>query len=504
MIRPLPAQRSHAAGTLVAFFVGASLGFLFLLTDAKGPAPFLAAAIITTAYGVARSPAATRGRRVLRMAALLVVLGAHALWSYELVSFAGELAWSIPAAVWALVILLSAGVVWTHLPRWKRVEVPLVLPVGLIIAACLFGWRREEARIDCDDLLDVSGQPNVRVRIPTTAAQASCRAGAILPIARFPRHLWESPDGAWYVFTTQLRNPEHNPSVPSPGRLTGSICASPVDGAQEPSCVGVGTAQGMAESAPLDRLFVANWGAVLPGGARGGQVYALSRTDPRRVVGRRETNVLSGELFYDPTDDMVGVLSDEAEYMYPLRASTLEPLDPIPTPVIPGDSHYDEARREGVYCFAAGPLRTIGGSAFGAVAFSTGPYRYRALASASEAPWLWFGFSWGCDWDPERRRVYAAIASLGVVHTIDYDTGKIVGTTYTGMGVRSVAYDRARNRLYLGWYLAGRVAALDLATGAIVKEWRAGRFVRTVVLSRDGKRLVVSSNLGVVEIALDG
>jgi hypothetical protein len=259
----------------------------------------------------------------------------------------------------------------------------------------------------------------------------------------------------------------------------------------------------MAEAESLDRLFVANWGPVLPGGRRGGRIYAIARNHPLRVLAERELTVLSGELFYDPVGDLVGVFSDEAEFLYPFRASSLEPFEPVAAPIIPGDTHFDTQRREGVICFAAGPVKTLEGRAFAAVAFAVDPFRMRPLAPSSSAPWLWFGFSWGCDWDPSERRVYAAIASLGVLHEIDYDSGAILRTFFTGMGVRSVAYDQTRRRLYLGHYLTGKVKALDLATGRTVKEWQAGRFVRTLVPSRDMRRLVVTSNLGIVEIELN-
>jgi hypothetical protein len=495
-------HRWHAAATLLLFAAGALLGFMFLLTDASLGVPLLASALVTSAYALVRWRADRRPPRLLRVAAALVLLGASSLWAYELVAFASELAWTLSAPVWILVFGLGAGVVVTHFPRWRRAEIPLVLPVGVVIAACLFGWRTEESRIDCGDYLSVVRQKSVRVLIPATEEQAGCEDGAQVAVNRFPRHLWESPDGRSLVFTTQLRNRAYPPSKPTPGRLSGSICVTRSDGSEAPSCFGTGTAQGLAESNVLDRLFVASWGSVLEGGRRGGYVYALSRSDPTRVVGRRETPHLVGELFYDPEGDMLGVLSDEAEWLHPMRASTLEPLEPVPTPVIPGDIHYDEKRREGVYCFAAGPLKTIDGAAFGAVAFSTGPYAFRPLASARSSPWLWFGFSWGCDWDPDRRRVYSAIASLGVLLTIDYDTAEVLETTYTGMGIRSVAFDRERRRVYLGSYLSGWVKAIDLDSGAVVGEWLAGRFVRTVVIARDGRRLLVSSNLGIVEINL--
>lgn len=496
-MRPLPARCPHKVITFVAFFAGALFGFTFLLTDASWEAPVAGAFIVSTAFIVARENAP----RASRLISLLIVCAAYALWTYEFVAFGEALAWTIHPLVWMLVLALTVGVIWTHRPQWKKAEIPLVLPMGVVIAACLYGWRTEEARIRCEDLQAVVEQPGVHIRIPTL--EKACSGDERIPIGRFPRHLSESSDGEVYVFTTQLRNPNFDNARPIAGRFSGSICSAPSDGSSPPTCTGAGTAQGMAESEVLDRFFVANWGPVLEGGRRGGRLYAVSRNHPLRVLAERELTVLSGELFHDPQGDLVGVFSDEAEFMYPFRASTLEPLEPLPAPLIPGDTHFDAQRREGVSCFAAGPFKPLEGRAFGAVAFATEPFRLRALGPSSRAPWMWFGFSWGCDWDPNQRRVYAAIASLGVLHEIDYDSGSIVRTFFTGMGVRSVAYDKKRRRLYLGHYLTGRVKVLDLETGRTVKEWKAGRFVRTLVLSRDERRLIVTSNLGIVEIDLD-
>lgn len=496
LVRPLPSHRAHRAATLVTFFIGALFGFTFLLTDASWPIPVSAALFVTIAFAISRTVA----RLWARTPAFFVVCGAYALWTYEFVAFGEALVWTIDWPLRLLVIALTMGVIWTHQPRWKRAEVPLILPMGVVIAACLFGWRTEEARIRCKDWRAVLEQSGVRIRIPTL--EGVCSGDERISIGRFPRHLSESPDGAAYIFTTQLRNSALSPAHTIAGPFPGSICTSPADGSSPPVCTGVGTAQGMAESESLDRFFVANWGPVLADGRRGGRVYAIARNHPLRVLSERELTVLSGELFHDPVGDLVGVFSDEAEFLHPFQASTLEPLEPVEAPVIPGDTHFDPQRREGVICFAAGPIKTLEGRAFAAVAFAADPFRMRPLAPSSAAPWTWLGFSWGCDWNPNERRVYAALASLGILHEIDYDSGTILRTFFTGLGVRSVAYDRARRRLYLGHYLTGQVKALDLATGRTIKEWEAGRFARTLVLTRDMRRLLVTSNLGIVEIEL--
>jgi hypothetical protein len=176
--------------------------------------------------------------------------------------------------------------------------------MGVVIAASLLGWRTEETRIRCDDWRSVVEQPGVHIRIPTLDKE--CASDERMPLARFPRHLSQSPDGKTYVFTTQLRNPNFDNTRPVAGRFSGSICTSPADGSTPPTCTGVGTAQGMAESETLDRFFVANWGPVLEGGRRGGRVYAIARSHPLRVLAERELTVLSGELFHDPQGDLIG------------------------------------------------------------------------------------------------------------------------------------------------------------------------------------------------------
>lgn len=496
LLRPLPAHRAHAAFTLVAFFLGALLGFAFMLTDSSWPVPTISAALVSLAFFVSRS----NSRRWLQFLAFIVVSGAYALWSYEFIAFGDALAWAIPMRVWLLISALAVGFVLTHRSQWRRAEIPLILPMGLVIAACLYGWRIEETRIRCQDLRTAMQQPDVHLRVPTL--ETECSGDEVTSIGRFPRHLSESADGKTYAFTTQLRNPAFDVAKPTPGRFSGSICTIPADGVGAPTCIGVGSAQGMAESETLNRFFVANWGPVHEGGSRGGRIYAIAREYPLKVLAERELSALSGELFYDPKSDLLGVFSDEAEYLHPFRASTLEPLEPLVAPVIPGDTHFDVDRREGVLCFSAGPIKTINGGAFGAVAFSSEPFRLRPLAPSSSAPWMWTSFSWGCDWDPQKRRVFAALASLGVLHEIDYDSGAIVRTYFTGLGVRSVAYDEKRQYLYLGYYLSGQVKMMALPSGRIIKTWNAGRFLRTIVLSRDQRRIIVTSNVGILEIDL--
>lgn len=502
ILRPLPEGPWARALTLALFYLGAVLCWLFLLTDASWPIPIAFTAVLTALYAVSRWRMTRRWARRARGASIVLMTIVYLFWMYEAWIFTANLAWAVSPWIWGVAAVALVGVVWTGRPSWRYVEVPVVLPLGIAVVGCLGAWMGSQGQIRCDDYRDVVAQPGVTVSMATTEAVVGCEPGDRLSIVRSPRNIWESPEGE-YVFTTQA-GPTHDSAKPAPGRLSGSICVGSVGPSDSLRCFGLGKAQGIAESKPLDRLFVASWGMLKDPRRKGGHLYALSRSDPSEILVRREVEAQTAELFYDPKGDLLGVLTDEGEHMYPFRASTLQPLEPVRSPVIPNDVHYDVGRREGVFCFAAGPIKTLEGVAYGAVAFRVEPYEMRPLAPASDYPWLWLGFSWGCDWDRERGVVYAAIANLGVLVTIDYQTGELLDTTYVGTGVRTVEHDPERGRLYLGRFFDGNITALDLGTGETAGSWLAGRYVRAVVLSRDGSRLLVSSNLGIVEIELSG
>jgi hypothetical protein len=207
-------------------------------------------------------------------------------------------------------------------------------------------------------------------------------------------------------------------------------------------------------------------------------------------------------LYVDDEHDVIGLFTDQGDQMYRLRASDLAPLDPVPGPFAADQVYYDPQRHEGILCFAAGPLSTIQGEAFSAVAFRGAPFAYRPLAPSSRYPSSWIAATWGCDWDPETRRAYVAVTNLGLLEEIDYDSARITRRAFTGFGIRSVAFDPVRRRIYGARFLSGDVIAIDADTGAVVDRWFAGRFVRYVTLARDKRALLATSILGVLRIPL--
>ncbi|MEI8255652.1 MAG: hypothetical protein WCJ30_08275, partial [Deltaproteobacteria bacterium] len=254
-------------------------------------------------------------------------------------------------------------------------------------------------------------------------------------------------------------------------------------------------------SASLDRIFVGAWGSFGPG--LHGMVYAISRSGTPRVLGELRSEQRTGDLFYDEQADSLGLLSDEGERMIEARASTLTPTRILPVPIIPGAIRYDSATHDGLFCFAAGPMRTIDGGAFMAVAFHGVPFSARPLAPSSRYPWTWLALSWGCDWDSAHRNVYVTTPNLGLLTTIDHASGNIQRNHFVGFGLRSVAYDSARNRLYAANFLRGDVQAFDPETGRPLAHWFVGRFVRDLAITRDGHGLLASSTVGVIRINLD-
>jgi hypothetical protein len=207
-------------------------------------------------------------------------------------------------------------------------------------------------------------------------------------------------------------------------------------------------------------------------------------------------------MYLDDARDLIGAFDDEGLEVYLLRASDLCSLGRVAAPLLPDGSHYDQGRHQGVACAGFGPMHRIGGQAYAAAAFDGEPFSCRPGAPSSRYPSSWLALTWGCDWDPTTRRVYAAVASLGPVEEIDYDTGAMLRRFPMGLGIRSLAFDARRKRFYAGFFLSGDIVAVDIESGARVAHWSAGRFMRYVTLSRDERSLLVTSNLGSVRIPL--
>jgi hypothetical protein len=501
LLRLLAPARATGRGPTIArvvlFALGAALACVWVGSVAP-PVTLALVVAVLTGLAVLSSSGPSRWTRALAMAPLVIV---HLFWIYIVASLGTLLAWTTPPVIRWLAVLLGAVAVGGAVAPHARFRLPAALPLGVWIAACLIGWLREDGVIRCDDYFAVRASSAVVV-VPTTDELDRCRPGESLRIGHYPRRQWEAPEGERLVVTTQLGiGGFAPPGREVPDRFPGTVCDAPIGGV--PSCFGEGKAEALVESPDRNRLFVAGWQQHFVDGSRG-VLYMLSRTAPLRLLAEVHLSESVVQLFYDPSSDTVGLLSDEAEVMRPVRVADGAVLDPVAAPVIPGETRYDESSGEGVFCFAAGPLGRLHGEPFLSVAFRGHPFSLRPLGSARHNPTAWLSMVWGCDWDRAARRVYVADASLGMLATVDYDTGQILRRIPINFGIRYVTLDRGRRLLYLANFLRGDIVALDLDTGAEIARWFAGRFVRQVVLTRDRRSLLVTSNLGVVQIPLAG
>ena len=502
LVAPHPKRWLPRIVTFVLSWMGWALAFSWI---ASVHTPMVAVRFGALFAGIAAvASARPSGRtRYAVYAVRVFITGASLVFVYLAIAIGTFLAWSLPWLVVGTALGLLAGWIWTTRQGWPSARVPLVLPVGLWIAVCLVGWCREDGVVRCDDYQRMRADPRISLIMPSTVALNRCEPGGVLKLGRYPRHIWEAPDSSRFVFTTQPGINRFWPAGEATADTpTGSICEVPADGSKRPTCLGQGKAQGMAESESLNRLFFAAWG--IPTGdprrnGRRGAVYVVPRQGPLELVGEVRDHRQMGELFYDPQADLVGVLTDEYREMVPVRASTLKAGPPVTAPFC-GEMRYDPVRHEGMVCAAMG--RLMDGEAFAAVAIRGKPFSYRPLARSSIYPSTWVSFSEGCDWDPETRRAWVSIASLGILGSMDYDTGLYTARQFIGFGYRTIVHDRQRERLYLANFLRGDVIALDLKTHTVVAEWFVGRFVRHLVVSRDGSALLATSNVGLMKIAL--
>jgi hypothetical protein len=493
---PLTRGRAAVALDLALFFVGAGLCLSFMLTDPRRPHLWLLTAAVTLARGVSALVASRA-----RWAGRLVVLVMTAFWIYEAVTFGLTLAWTTPVWVRVASPLLVVLVVVTARRPVAGVRVPLGLALGPWILTCLLGWRQQDGMLRCADLRRVGGQPGVSVLVPTFPADlpGRCADGDTFVIGRYPRRVWEAPEGGRFVVTTQFYGHFAHGGTPLPSRLSGSICEVRLDGSA-PRCFGQGTAQAIRESEGEARLYVAAYQQKRPG--HRGVLYALAREDPMRVLAERWFRDDTGEFYFDPAGDTIGVVFDQVSDLVPLRASDLTPGAPLPVRFDPGDTRYDPARGEGIFCFAAGPLFPERGEAYASVAFRGAPFRHHLLAPSSLYPSSWATLTWGCDFDPSSRRAFVASANLGWLAVLDLDSGRYLSRRFVGIGVRAVTWDPRRRVVYLADFLRGEVFAVEPDSGRETARWFVGRFVRQTVLTRDGRALLVTSNVGVVRVEL--
>jgi hypothetical protein len=474
--------------TLAMFFVGAASCLAYLYTSfGMWPIVLLAAAWTAASVATRRAP-----WRLLRWTAFSVSAGLYAFSIYGALLFTTVLGWALSWWSIAAILIAAAAAALTAALGSRGVRVPPVLPLGLLITLVLSGWWREGARVRCDDYLHARGQPDVEVLVPSMAALADCHAGATLPLGRYPRQVWESPDGQTIVFTTQ-----YEPFHAETDSLPGALCvARPSDGTP-PRCSGEGKGDGIVEIAPHNRLL-----GVSSGGPDQGRLYSLPLD---RLLGEPELVRVhrAGAGIYDAALDVLFVLGDDGRMIIPMNAETMQaaPDVQVPLAMLADYGRYDEGRHEGILCGAAGPIGALvnGARSYLAVGFSGRPLALRPVGGSLLG---WLAFSFGCDWDPATRRAYVAVPNLGAVAELDYDSGRIVDLRRADVGLRYLRFDPNRRRLYAGDFLRGAIVELDAGDKHELRRWFVGRFARDVRPTRDGSALLAASNLGVVRVRL--
>ncbi len=483
------------ATSVLLFAVAAALALCWVFPWA-GPLLFFAivGAIAAAAYLVNYRLA------MLRALAWAIVLLVQLFWFCLAGALAVMLGWSVaPSLWWADAGLAALALASAARPR-ARIRVPIALPVGIAIALLLAGWMREESIIRCDDYLRVRSS-GLAVLVPSSPELEHCVPGGFVMVRRYPRGFWEHPDGKHFVVTTQRSEHEATFAVPTGQHVSewfgGAICHVEVGSSERPPCFDDGKAQDIGESPLRARLYVPAHDG------QEGRVYVLPRDGPFRPLAEAHLpGKVGAGVYVDDEHDSVGLFEDKGLLLYRFRASDLTPSPPVPAPFLPDAVHYDPSSHQGIACAALGPLRRIDGQAFASVAFDGALLRYRPLAPSFQYPSSWLALTWGCDWDRAARRVYVAVASLGLLEEIDYDTGRILRRFHVGFGVRSLVLDTLRRRLYAGFFLSGDIVAVDVDSGAVVDRWSVGRFVRRVALSRERTALLAASNLGIVRIPL--
>lgn len=413
--------------------------------------------------------------------------------------YGAVMAWNVPLSGRVLTGLLVLPAALG--PRVTRgVRVPLALPMGVWAAACMNGlWQDVGRTLRCDDYLRV--RPPVEIVVPARRDLAGCPAGASLPISRYPRQVWEAPDGSRYVFTSQTADSWTGPLQPA-DVMTGLVCETPPGGTEHPRCIGgsEGKSDRFTDAPPLNKLFVNAWDVPALGG-KTSVVMTVPRMGPLELTEWHEVamNRTVGVGVYQPAHDTLWLLSDNFTSEW-RRASDFGQLDRGPMSLTALDARFDPAGDEGVVCgfiYTPGPpLATI-------AAFHGSPPVRRDIVSTAVRWPLVVGLPFACEFDLTDRKVYASLINLGIVVKFDYDSGRMEKIFPLGAGVRALAYDPARRRLYVANFPGGDVTAVDVDSGAERARWFVGRFPRDVRLTRDGRALLTTSTVGLLRIGLD-
>jgi hypothetical protein len=488
----LPADPRARAVTLAAFAVAALAGWIGLYKLTGLPTVVLMTVVVTGLYALAGWGARAAPLRIAGRIAIAALVLVHAFWVYEFFAFGWLLGWTTPLWMRAVSGALAAAALASRWPAWRGPRAPLALPVCLFTAGALSGWAREEARVRCADYRRVVGQRGVEVLAASADGLGTCSEGSFA-LTRTPRLIWEDAESQRYVFTTQVARADRDPNLLTGGPISGSICEIPFAGGT-PHCVGaMPKSHGLIPAPELDRLFVAAWG-------KRGALYELPLHDRLEILPTLDLDekVVSG--WFDAPSGTLGVYCDEARWMHVIDARSLVEVERRPSPLLPDAIRWNAAAREGVACFASGPLFPLQGKPYAAVAVSATPWQERRLGGGA---WSWLALSWGCDWDRERGDVHAAIPTLGVVATLGFRDGEVKDFTWTGLGYRGVGFDARRRRVYVSNFLRGDLIALDADGGGIVRRWYVGAFVRGLLVAHDSRYLLAASNVGVVRIDLE-
>ncbi len=478
--------------SLVLFALGVGLSLVFLTHMAPAAALPLAIVALVGLRALAGRPAAAAGTRrsiavIVRGAARLALLAFHVFALYLAVAWGGVLAWTTPW--WARIAVAALLLGWAYGLSGRAVRIPLILPLGVWIAVCLAGWLREESVVRCDDYRRL--QPPASLLVATTDGVPRCRPGDRVPIGRYPRKFWQSPNGRWLRFTTQSGSGDwRRPSV-----FDGLVCE--LDLARRPvpppRCVGgvEGKSHGIAGSDALGEMFAAAYGLPPDGEGRTSAIFVAREDGPLVVEAEHRFDGSVGDIIVEPKSGTLHAFCDGNDRVRSVTLPSFARRPDTIAAIFPGEIRYDPARDEGVVC-----------SWLTGAAVRANPLSWRFFGVQRPTLWSVSAISWGCDWDPATRRVYTAVPNLGALYEVDYDSGQILHRYWVGFGMRSATLDRRRGVVYLTDFLGGHVVAVDVHTGAERARWFVGRFVREAYVARDGRSLFVSSNLGVVQIGL--
>jgi len=490
------------------FLFAASAGWVFLHVD-----PWLVVPVVIVLIGLRLAPMLVLARRPFWRAfgwLSAAALGLANLLAVVVFAMYGSvMAWNVPFASRLVTGLLALLVVLG--PRLAfGVRVPLALPMAVWGTACVANglWQDVGRFVQCDDYRLIRAP--VEVIVPTRRDFDVCRSGASLPIGRYPRHVWEAPDESRYLFTSQTAASWNGPVEPA-DTITGLLCETPPSGTENPRCIGgaLGTSQGIIDAPALNRLFVGAWDVPADDGTQKSLVMTVPLAGPVEMIDRHELaprSTLGGDFIYQPRHDRIWLFGDNFTSEW-RRASDFGFMAEEDIPLSVLDFRYDTATDEGMVCgyvYTSEGLKSVAHqtevSTITAVHGS--PLVHRDIVSSSlRRPFL-LGMPFGCEFDPEGRKVYASFINLGVVAKFDYDSGDAEKLFPLAAGVRALAYDRVRRRLYVANFARGDVTAVDVDTGAQQARWFVGRFPRDLRMSRDGNALLVASTIGLLRIRL--